>query len=309
MEYTLRTPSGEYRFPLSEGGKIQNTLSERGWVVVSSVASTQEVSELIELEWDYLESLGTGLKRDQVETWYQPWRWPHLISIGQVNSPYIGQSDPAWRARTLPSVKRVFQTVYQCSELLTSFDALNIARPYTLAKNRTRPFGPHLDQDPRTNPEFECYQGLLALTNSNLEDGGTMLLDRSHLDFKQRKGTQFSQEKDLYQRMLCPTLENGDMLLWDSRVIHGVSPPRKGSKDPKGSCYFRRNVIYISMVPKERVSLSVRKRRREAFQRGETSSHRVVEYIKKRLRTRYPRKIPYQNQYHPSPYAEDELID
>ncbi len=305
--YSYQKPIHKYRFSLENTTDINNTLTTKGWVVVSNIATTQQCSDIIDLQWRYLESLGTGLKRDTPRTWYESGRWPGMISNGQVLAPFVGHSEATKKARNLKKVKDLFSKIYKLNEsdeLISSYDTMNMVRPYTLAVNRTKHLAPHLDQNPYFEEEFTCYQGLLNLIDSNLIDGGTMLLSESHKHFLEyKKYADASRNRQVYikgkdskkliDKMVCPTLKAGDFLLWDSRVIHGVAAPEKGKKDPKGTKHLRRSVVYISMVPSSKVSKEVKDIMKEYLKNKITTNHSVLDPKKKNLRPRYPRKIPY----------------
>jgi len=319
MMYTYNLPAVKnYRFDLNQAKELKAFLREYGWVVIKNIATTTEAETIIQQQWDFIEHLGTGVNRNKTETWYQGGFWPGNISSGQVLAPYVGQSAPAWTARQLLKVKAVFALLWGTSNLKVSFDTWNVVRPYTLASNRTKPLPPHIDQNPNTKPNLECYQGLLNLKPSQIEDGGTMLYSKSHTFFKET--TKYANKtgdwviisgdllKKCYQTMVCPSLEVGDMLVWDSRLIHGVTPPQKGFKDHKGCKEFRRSVVYVCMTPISKIKDKVLKLRKEYYEKGITTNHWPSEVIKKKLTPRYPRKIPYKETKYQKVKLKDESL-
>lgn len=304
MTYLYKEIKYKYTFDLSEKKEIKAFLNENGWVVVSDIASNKESSDIIDLQWKFIEGLGTGIDPSNPRTWYEPYRWPTNLSSGQVLAPGVGHCEAVWKARQIPKVKELFALLYGDDKLNVSFDIFNVTRPYTLASNRTKPLSPHIDQSPKSSPGLECYQGLLNLRPMGTDDGGTMLYSGSHLNFK--KYTKYAKSKydwvpitgnedlkDCYQQMVSPNMKTGDMLIWDGRLVHGVSPPKKGFKDKKGSKYFRRSVVYVSMMPTSKVSDEVALRRKEYYEKGIATNHWVSKPVPKRIRSRYPRKIPY----------------
>lgn len=91
--YSYNAPAMEkYSFLLSQEKDFKQFIAEYGWVVIKAIATPQEAETIISQQWHFLERLGTGLKRDQPSTWYQPGRWPGNISSGQVLAPYVGHS-------------------------------------------------------------------------------------------------------------------------------------------------------------------------------------------------------------------------
>jgi hypothetical protein len=67
----------------------------------------------------------------------------------------------------------------------------------------------------------------------------------------------------------------GDMVLWDSRVIHCNAPPTTARPLPKDGSLLppRRLVAYVCMTPSSRLTPDIIGKRQEAFRRGHTSSH------------------------------------
>nr|QBK89530.1 MAG: phytanoyl-CoA dioxygenase [Pithovirus LCPAC001] len=314
-EYIYQLPALEYSFKLSQKEKINVALKEKGWVVVKSIATQIECSSIVNKQWNFIEDLGTGIERNNSDTWYVGGKWPGMISTGQILAPNVGHCSAVWQARQLPKVKTLFSNITNSPELMVSYDTMNMVRPYTLSSNRTKPLVPHLDQNPHADPDFVCYQGLLNLVDSNLEDGGTMLLSGSHKHFLEYKkystkngGFHIRLEDVQFKKMVCPILKVGDFLLWDGRLVHGVAPPQKNKKDKKKSNYLRRSVIYISMVPSNIVNSDARKIRLKWFKEGVTTSHWVTKPKKKNINPRYPRKIPYVKKKYINPVLEDTSL-
>lgn len=110
------------------------------------------------------------------------------------------------------------------------------------------------------------------------------------------------------QNMVCPDLDIGDMLIWDGRLIHGVSPPQKEFKDPKECRDFRRSVVYVSMMPTHKIKDQVLKTRKKYYEEGITTNHWPNETIKKKLTPRYPRKIPYAETKYEKITLKDESL-
>jgi len=102
-------------------------LRRRGWAVIENVLSPVECASLVDEGWRWLESLGTGLKRDQPETWKAS-AWPPNIH-GIVQQSEVGHQSFVWRVRKHPDVRRVFESFYGTNALLSSFDGVSIMRP------------------------------------------------------------------------------------------------------------------------------------------------------------------------------------
>ena len=71
--------------PRFESGSDEsiNYLDEHGFVIIKEALSKQEAEKTLALLWDYLEDLGTGIDRNNPETWNDD-RWPtcaHLVRL------------------------------------------------------------------------------------------------------------------------------------------------------------------------------------------------------------------------------------
>ena len=107
---------------------------------------------------------------------------------------------------------------------------------------------------------FESLQGFLALTDNTEESGGLVVLPgshRHHADVSRRASTWWGVENPDHQFLLLqpndPILQNvrprfinceeGDLVLWDSRVAHAntnsrVSTPLRGEAPPPDVSWF-----------------------------------------------------------------------
>ncbi len=103
-------------------------LEAEGYVVIAGALSATEASRALDLTWDYLEELGTGVDRNDVETWGDD-QWPVNVHGGIVPSQGIGHSAAQWYIRSVPSVKKAFAAVWDDEDLLVSFDGMALWRP------------------------------------------------------------------------------------------------------------------------------------------------------------------------------------
>ena len=63
------------KFDVADGAAARTHLDERGFVVFRSVLDQGEVARANELFFDYVEALGSGVDRKDVDTWGDD-RWP-----------------------------------------------------------------------------------------------------------------------------------------------------------------------------------------------------------------------------------------
>ena len=122
------SPSGpDSRFALEDVQGWKKHLDQRGFVVVQRVLKEPAVQKAKDLLWVYLEE--QGMKQGEPES------WDGDNYIGDSNTgicPLRGapHSEFAWFVRSHPGVKRVFEGVWEEANLITSFDAINIFRPF-----------------------------------------------------------------------------------------------------------------------------------------------------------------------------------
>ncbi|GMH94664.1 hypothetical protein TrVE_jg1993 [Triparma verrucosa] len=284
-----------------EGQSIRSHFDEHGWVVVSGVLDDIEVSQAMSYVWDYLETASRAslshastsrkpVSRGDPSTWASE-GWPATVEGGIL--PYFssGQSSAAWSIRSNEKVKRIFRRFWGTENVLTSFDGLLVWR--RSVKTECGWF--HIDQNPVEKPGFETVQGLVNLVDGGVTTGGNVLISTSHKDFPQHY-----RENPLYASRLADLngddwlevvsadpilsryeaeekivrleLERGDVLLWDSRVVHCSN---SSETDEEEVDRIERAAVLVSMMPEDQVSENCRKVRRAAVDAGRTGSHWV----------------------------------
>jgi len=208
-------------------------LERDGYAVVRGVLDNTEVIKARELVWDWLEGLGSGVQRDKPDTWVDA-AWPGDLETGIVTTCGAAHSPAAWYLRTRPRVLDAFASLWGTRDLISSMDCLLLWRPWqkkTLWKPKTE--GIHIDQNPFHKRGLQCVQGMLPLLSVNKEVGGMEVVPRSHTDYVQdivRKTHPHLIETDDFCRVqgkhfteaaVLVEAEPGDLILWDSRLIHG----------------------------------------------------------------------------------------
>ena len=130
----------------------------------------------------------------------------------------------------------------------------------------------HVDQNQTHGNYMTCVQGILALSESN----ATQLVSGSHKYFQSmsyRCTSKNPYEWEYYEipntdyiwkkglSIVTPHLNPGDLLIFDSRIIHRVIPQKK------------RSVAYISMVPRRFISNLIERQSKKAFKKNLTTTH------------------------------------
>jgi len=166
-------------------------LKDHGFVLLKGVVSKEEVSKARGLIWDWLEGLGSGIKRDDKKTWKND-NWPGALYPGFCNSHGGGQIQAAWYLRSLPAVKNAFASIWETSDLATSMDTFIIWRPWWNPDNDSKNWTPevepvHCDQNPYKRPGFHCVQGMIPLLPVTPQSGGLRIVPDTNNDATQEK--------------------------------------------------------------------------------------------------------------------------
>lgn len=261
-------------------------LHDQGFVVIKSALSSTQVDRALDLTWEFLEGLGTGIRRTDVSTWGDD-RWPIAVHGGIIPSQGIGHCAAQWFIRSVPAVKEAFAAVWDDDDLLVSFDGMALWRPPAVDPTWETTRGGswlHIDQHPLGRPGFHCVQGLVSLLPTTPSSGGNIVVPGSHRLFESiperyterlaridKSIDHFRFPADDPQLAATPPimshLEAGDMFLWDSRTIHCSSPGHPAAAnsltpDPE----LVRAVSLVCMMPRSRSNASVIERRRQAVQ-------------------------------------------
>ena len=273
--------------PRLEAGSQESLdhLESEGYVVIANALSESEAERALDLTWDYLEQLGTGINRTDSSTWRDD-RWPIVTSGGIVPALGIGHSEAQWFVRSIPSIKKAFSAIWEDDDLLVSFDGMALWRPTTIdpAWETTRGGSwMHVDQHPITRPGFHCVQGAVSLLAGSPAAGGNILIPGSHKWFADIPGQygerlgrlpesldHFRFPADDQRLMNTPPimahLEAGDMMLWDSRTVHCSSPGiEPGAPSNPAQPSLTRAASLVCMMPKSRATNEVLSQRRAAL--------------------------------------------
>jgi len=270
----------EHRFGIDDDWEPY--LETNGYVVIKSVADAQQTANAIDLFWKHFTNTHDVDRHDRA-TWT---RWG-VDRRGIITDGGVIQSEGAWYVRGLPNVKRAFAKIWKTESLIVSMDSLLLWRPWwhnSAWKPRTE--GLHIDQNPFTKPGKLCVQGMVALFDVTRETGGLEVVPRSNNPEQQTK-----------LREVCPHFKTagdfcmigfnspvvterklilakaGDLILWDSRTIHGglVGTGKDSTTDTVHQ--LCRMSMTVCMIPKERATPEVLQERREGFRKGYGFTH------------------------------------
>lgn len=307
-------------------------LEQKGFVVIKQVLSPKEAERAVELTWDYLEGLDTGIRRDDMSTWSDA-QWPTTVHGAILSFHGIGQSAAQWYVRSRQRVTEGFAGIWGTDDLLTSFDGMSIFRPWKVEPSWKTNAGAswlHIDQHPITRPGLQCVQGLVNLLPMSRQTGGNVLIPHSHSSFadiptnypnrlakvpgyvdhfRYPSGDPMLAADAEHQPIMCH-LEVGDLLLWDSRTIHCSAPALDEPSTPQ-SAQLMRLVSLICMMPRAKASEEVLAERRQAPLRLNSTTNWSDRWINAdefpsvivhRDLNKYPSTAGYKYKMVPAPY-------
>jgi len=277
-------------------------LKAHGYVVVKGVVSSDEVSHAKSLIWDWLENLGSGIKRDDPRTWRDS-NWPGSM-LGFMSQFGGGQMAGAWYLRGLPRVKKVFAAIWGTEELLTSMDTTIMWRPWwSNPYHNEEDWTPtverlHCDQNPVRKVGFHCVQGMIPLLPVTQQSGGLQVVPDTNTNETQdylkqtypgtSRGFDWCELRPSDKFIGTGTLleaEPGDLILWDSRVIHGgLVGTGKKSEDPPPAELARLSLT-VCMSPSSKATPRALEQRRMAVEKGWTLTHWPHEFNKSSMST------------------------
>jgi len=263
-------------------------LQQNGYVVLSGMASPDQIAEAEDIFWASTQDWYKDVKRTNVHSWTnENWECVANTASGVVSNSGSAHLPFMWYVRGLPKIKQAFANIWGDDDLLVSFDGYGVFRPpevYGQTKNSWF----HLDQNGYNKPGLHCVQGLLNLYPSGAEDGGLVVVPCTNIQFDQWFNNQMieSRKGDFIPLAKCPLkqwcgpdvrplklcLDPGDFVMWDSRTVHCSHPARILQSYPHR---LRRLVAYICMTPCSKAAdlSSLREKRVEAFNNGTTLNH------------------------------------
>jgi hypothetical protein len=285
---------------------LEAHLRTEGWAVARGVLEPSECDVAMGHLWNFLEALGTGVRRDDIRTWDNT-RWPSAEGSTFVASHGATHSEAAWFVRSRPTVRATFGALWHAradEQLLVSFDALNVHRPWkhragSLSWRARSATGFHADQSsmhprrfvepaPAPAERREYVQGSVNLVGMSPHSGGHIVVPRSHTKFAAlmarnrvlEKGFPIPLTEPALEGAIMPHMEAGDMLLWDSRTIQCAAPGFRapptqagrggggggGGGGGEGVCSpaLLHVEVYVTMSPKAKASSATLAQRRAA---------------------------------------------
>ena len=210
-----------------------------GCAVLKNILSQEEVKKAEDAFWEWLESVGSGIKRSDPSTWENK-NWPGLNDMGFFVSYGGCHTWASWIVRTHPKVKQAFSKIWNTDQLITSLDTIISWRPWwnPVSKGDWDPYveNLHLDQNPFFKKGLKCVQGMMPLKRVRRNEiGGLKVVPKSNSEevlskiIERYPQAQFNSSDWIELRGNDPLItkgelvecDAGDLVLWDSRTVHG----------------------------------------------------------------------------------------
>ena len=219
---------------------------DNGYLKIENVIPKDKCSKLMDQIWKYIDG-----DPNSPTTWY---------NIPASNEKNITKKSIAgmvelyhhqymWDIRESEKLYNIFCDLWGKEELWVTIDRVNANMP----NNNEWEFDGflHWDVDLSKNQNVRNIQGVVSLNDSN--SGGLQLIPEL---FKEIKDNRFDSEinqlsfdnrhhfSNIFENYDVLNVESnaGDLILWDSRMVHGTSP-NKGK--------IPRFAQYVSMIPEE----------------------------------------------------------
>eukprot|EP00419_Tripos_fusus_P003494 CAMPEP_0172672508 /NCGR_PEP_ID=MMETSP1074-20121228/11594_1 /TAXON_ID=2916 /ORGANISM="Ceratium fusus, Strain PA161109" /LENGTH=364 /DNA_ID=CAMNT_0013489711 /DNA_START=135 /DNA_END=1225 /DNA_ORIENTATION=- len=268
-----------------EDPKAWDFLADQGYVVISGVLNTAEVTLARSELWAAIENSSKTVCRNDPTTWGDG--WPGNPSNGLLTSGIFAHSALLWRVRLAPKVHRAFEQVWSTSRLLTSFDGAGAFRPLLHEDWRTLGGWFHVDQGPEKQG-LHAVQGLVSLHDASGKTGSLVVVPGSHKhhvavaarnrgqcgrDFVRIRGDDPLLSDPKRPRPRLVSCRAGDLILWDSRTIHCNSPALEDDPAVQRRHDLLRGVAYVCMTPAHWASSVVLRNRLHAAQHGVGTTH------------------------------------
>lgn len=208
-------------------------LRQFGWMRVEGAVPVRLCERLV----DVLET-EMGVPVHDPSRWYEHGGEPRDLI------PIWGHQTQ-WDIRQYPDLHRIWTTLWGTDRLGVSLDSCRFTPPWQ--SGFAEPYGIHWDHDP-WNDERRMYQGVLALTDTAVDQGGFRCVPSLYHDRAawpqtpaiSRSGNANWLANTEGREIIHVSARTGDLIVWDSRLPHGNSKNRASKP---------RIAFYIMMGP------------------------------------------------------------
>uniref|UniRef100_A0AB39JBJ1 Phytanoyl-Coa Dioxygenase n=1 Tax=Florenciella sp. virus SA2 TaxID=3240092 RepID=A0AB39JBJ1_9VIRU len=241
---------------------IREELDSKGYCIVPNVLNEQECSQVYDMFHDWKKNIPNHDKlHNNID--------PH----GIYKYMEAGHTKHAWFIRTRDKVQNVFKELWNCDELIVSFDGACYIPKNFKKKDKC---WTHSDQAPLSKG-LQCIQGFVSITE-NKERTFVAYEDthKMHYQFFKDKGIQNNKNwnkipendiKNMSHLKRVLHVPAGSLVLWDSRMFHQNQYGEPNSEE--------RIVQYVCFLPKNhpKNTKNMQAKRLKYFKDRRTTSH------------------------------------
>ena len=255
------------RFSLENSEEWLDHFNQYGFSIIENILPIEKKNSIYQQFKLDLNSVSPNFNFDDPNTWVIE-NTPIMFSKGMAVFNGFGQADFMWELRLDNSIRSIFETLYNDSDLTVSLDGFSL---YVSDKQKSKPWL-HVDQNPR-NDVFSV-QGQYNFHPVGEKDSGFIIIPESHKSFipnmKGMNDWYVLDDNDLSTqskpvKLLMP--ENC-FTIWDSRLIHANTFMKH--KNPQT---INRVTSYLAYLPRSEQTDNIRQKRIEAYLNSETTSH------------------------------------
>lgn len=257
-------------------------LNNHGYCIIKNILSPKEIETYIQQTWDWIEDYSPDIDRNNPLTWNND-NWPSKSTTGFIGFPNTVAS---WNLRE--KAAPYFRQLHNEDDLITSLDAFIAWRPWTQNPEwKPKTEGLHCDQNLFQYSEFDGYQGMIPLYPVTKETGGLQVVPdtnnsetrqyvmENYPEYKESGFILTSQDENFLKRAKLLECDAGDLLIWDSRTIHGGTV---GTAENQPTNQLTRLAFSVAMYPRKRATERVLRRRMESFEKNRALRHIAYTY-------------------------------
>lgn len=240
---------------------FKEQLEKNGYCIIPNVLNDYEINKAISMFKNWKNTI---INHDEIHKAIDP--------HGIYKHHEIGHQQHAWFIRTNPNVQAIFKKLWNCDDLIVSFDGFCYISKENKQKDK---IWTHTDQGPDNNNL--CYQGFVSLTSN--QERTFVVYEGSHIYHKkyfEEKNIQSKSNWHLIDHQILNQLKDskkilkvpaGSLVIWDSRCFHQNQYGKPGSEE--------RMVQYVCYFPKnhQNNTPAIKKKRRKYFEDRRTTSH------------------------------------
>ncbi|KAL5341452.1 phytanoyl-CoA dioxygenase [Aspergillus crustosus] len=312
----------KYKLAPEIGQNLQNDLlaeiSRDGYTVIKNVIPADRAARHQQNAFSWLKSFNNANLNISDPTTWTAENLPVHSPINTFSKYAVNHERFIWDIRLEPGVLEVFEKIWGTDELLVSFDALNVTFPNRRDVKPREPWE-HVDQSP-VRRGLHCVQGIVNLSKSGPDDGGLVVYPGSHklieafFETQTEKNTWIEQDNyrltqdqlswftDKGIKPLKVCAEPGDLIIWDSRLIHYGSEPTSKSN-------MIRTVLYAAYAPARFATEEQLALKKAVFERFEGTTHWPHDNIRPRPNEAYLADGSLDPKNRDRPLTEPEYTD